>query len=68
MAAKKKLVTLIVDVAAIGKKGGEARAAKMTAKQRSEAASAAVNARWAGHVAKRPASSRKKPAPKKGKA
>jgi hypothetical protein len=67
MAVKKRLVTVVVDVAAIGKLGGEARAANMTAEERSEAARNAVNARWAGHVAKRPASSRK-PAAKKGKA
>jgi hypothetical protein len=36
-----------VDVSEIGKKGGEARAANMTAKERSESARAAVLARWA---------------------
>lgn len=30
-----------------GRRGGQARAARMTAKQRSEAARKAVNARWA---------------------
>ena len=34
-----------VDVAEIGKKGGETRASNMTAKQRSEAAKNASNAR-----------------------
>lgn len=53
-----------VDVSEIGKKGGEARAANMTAEERKEHARAMLAARWAGHVAKRPASSRKK----KGKA
>jgi hypothetical protein len=55
-----KPVLVTLNVTAAGRKGGEARAAKMTAKQRSEAAKIASNARWAGHVAKRPASSRKK--------
>jgi hypothetical protein len=32
---------------ALGKKGGQARAANMTKKERSEAARQAVNARWA---------------------
>ena len=63
---KDRLVTVTLNVTAAGKKGGEARAANMTAEERSTAARAAVNARWAGHVAKRPASSRK-PAAKKGK-
>ena len=33
---------------------------KLTPEQRRESAAAAAAARWAGHVAKRPASSRKK--------
>ena len=41
------------------------RYAKMTPEERSAAASNAAKARWAGHDAKRPASSRKKPAVKK---
>jgi hypothetical protein len=45
MAAKKKMV--LIDVAAIGKKGGEARAAGMSAAERSESARKAVQARWA---------------------
>ncbi len=38
---------------ALGKKGGVARNAKMTAEQRSEAARKAVNARWARHRARK---------------
>lgn len=37
----------LVDTAAIGKKGGKARAKNMTAKERSESASKAAKARWA---------------------
>ena len=37
----------LVDVAEIGRKGGKARAKKMTAGQRSESARNAVLARWA---------------------
>lgn len=44
MAAKKKV---LVDVVALGAKGGKARAKNMTKKERSEAARAAVQARWA---------------------
>jgi hypothetical protein len=40
----KKLV--VVDVAAIGKKGGKSRAAKMTRQERSESARKAAVARW----------------------
>ena len=58
-------------LAQIGRKGGQAKVPKglamLSPAERSEAARKAVNARWAGHVAKRPASSRK-PAAKKGKA
>jgi hypothetical protein len=43
VAAKK----VLVDVAAAGKKGGEARAASMTPEERSASARAAVKARWA---------------------
>jgi hypothetical protein len=46
MAAKKERV--LVDVAAIGKKGGEARAANLSPEQRSASARKAVLARWAG--------------------
>lgn len=60
-----KPVLVTLNVTAAGRKGGKARAAKMTAKQRSEAAKIASYARWAGHFAKRPASSRK-PAAKEG--
>lgn len=44
MAATKK--GTLVDVSKIGKKGGKARAANMTDKERSESARAAVNVRW----------------------
>lgn len=44
MADKKRV---LVDVVAIGKKGGEARAKKMNAKARSESAKKAALARWA---------------------
>jgi hypothetical protein len=40
---------------------------KMTPEERSAAAKNAAEARWAGHEAKRPASSRKKAAAKKAK-
>jgi hypothetical protein len=43
------------------------RYAKMTPEERSAAAKNAAEARWAGHEAKRPASSRKKTAAKKAK-
>lgn len=36
-----------VDTAALGRAGGKARAANMTKRERSEAASAAATARWA---------------------
>ena len=55
-----------VDVAEIGKKGGEARSANMTAKERSEASRKAVNARWAKYRAEN-ASVKKKAGAKKGK-
>ena len=67
MAAKKNSGTL-VDVAAIGKLGGKARAAKMTKAERSESARAAVKARWAkarakaGRNAKSGAGTKKEPA------
>ena len=41
---------------------------KTSAKKRSEIGKGLAAARWAGHVAKRPASSRKKAAAKNGKA
>ena len=44
----------------LGRRGGKARLKTMTAEERSEAARKAVLARWEGHKAKRPASSRKK--------
>jgi hypothetical protein len=44
VADKKKLVT--IDVVALGKKGGKARAKNMTAQERSAAARKAAAARW----------------------
>ena len=44
VAAKKKAV--LVDVTAAGAKGGKIRAAKLSAKQRSEIARKAARARW----------------------
>jgi hypothetical protein len=41
---KRKLVT--IDVVALGKKGGKARAAKLTPKRRKEIARKAAEARW----------------------
>jgi hypothetical protein len=55
-----KKVTVIVDVTELGRAGGKARAANMSAKELSEAGKVAAAARWAGHKAKRPASSRRK--------
>jgi hypothetical protein len=46
----------LIDTAKIGKKGGEARAKNLSAKERSESASKAAKARWAAE---------KKAAPKK---
>ena len=63
----KVTITRVIDVTELGRAGGKATAANRTPQERSEAARNAVNARWAGHVAKRPASSRK-PAAEKGKA
>jgi hypothetical protein len=48
------------EFAEFGREGGKTRAQNMTPEQRSEAARKAVQARWAGHVAKRPAANRKK--------
>ena len=57
---KKIKVTRIIDVEEMGRAGGRATAMNRTAEQRSAAASAAAKSRWKNHVAKRPASSRKK--------
>jgi hypothetical protein len=46
----------LIDTAKIGKKGGEARAKNLSAKERSESASKAATARWGP---------KKKPATKK---
>jgi len=45
---------------AMGQLGGPARAKALTPAERKAIARNAAAARWAGHVAKRPASSRKK--------
>jgi len=45
MAEKRKLVT--IDVVALGKAGGKARARKLSAKRRKEIAAKAAAARWA---------------------
>jgi len=53
---KKIKVTRIVDVddlAELGRKGGTARAANMSAEERSAAARKAVQARWAKRKAKK---------------
>jgi hypothetical protein len=44
MATKKRV---LVDLVEVGRKGGEARAKKLSAKQRSESAQKAAKARWA---------------------
>jgi hypothetical protein len=62
---KKIKVTRIIDVTEMGRAGGLATAENRTPEERSAAARAAAKSRWAGHVAKRPASSRKKAAGKK---
>ena len=56
---KKVTIVQTVDVTALGRAGGLATAANRTEKERQEAARNAAAARWAGHKAKRPASSRK---------
>jgi hypothetical protein len=53
MAATKK--PKLVDVAAIGKLGGKARAKNMTSQERSESARKAVAARWVKAKAKKKA-------------
>ena len=53
MAAKKK--GTLVDVSVIGSKGGKARAANLSKKQRSESARNAVKARWEQYRAKKDA-------------
>jgi hypothetical protein len=42
-----KKVRITVDVTELGAKGGKARAAAMTAEERSAASANAINARWA---------------------
>lgn len=55
----------MIDTAVIGKKGGDARAANLSAKQRSESARKAAQARWAA-VESGEAKKPKKKAAKKG--
>ena len=55
---KKVKVTRVIDVTELGRAGGKATAANRTPDERKTAAQVAAAARWAGHVAKRPASSR----------
>jgi hypothetical protein len=58
LVAKRKNIHAV----ALGRKGGKARLTEMTDEERKEVAKKAAAARWAGHEAKRPASTRKKPA------
>jgi hypothetical protein len=62
---KKIKVTRIIDVTEMGRSGGLATASNRTSEERRAAARSAAQARWEGHVAKRPASSRKKAVAKK---
>jgi len=50
----------LVDTAKIGKKGGEARAANMTADERAASATKAATARWANVKKKAPAKKKAK--------
>lgn len=45
--AKKRKKRVLVDMVEAGRKGGEARVAKMTPEQLSEAGRKAIQARWA---------------------
>jgi hypothetical protein len=53
-----------IHAAALGRKGGKARFKQLTKEERTEFMRQVAQARWAGHEAKRPASSRKPKAPK----
>jgi hypothetical protein len=55
---------VLIDVTELGRAGGLATAAARTPEERRAYARMMAAARWAGHVAKRPASSRKKKATK----
>ena len=57
----------LIDTAVIGKKGGDARAANLSAKQRSESARKAAQARWADVKAEDEKKAKKKAAKKPGK-
>ena len=61
---KKVRVVRVIDVTEMGRAGGRARAANLSAEELSAIGKAAAEKRWRGHVAKRPASSRKKKATK----
>ena len=62
MMGKKVKVVRVIDVTEMGRAGGKARAANLSAEELSAVGKAGAAARWKGHVAKRPASSRKKTA------
>lgn len=49
-----KKVTITVDVTELGRRGGKARAGKLTPAERSESARRAVNARWERYRRKHP--------------
>jgi hypothetical protein len=49
-----KKVTIEVDVTELGRKGGRARAANLTATERSRAASVAARARWENYRREHP--------------
>ena len=50
----KRKITILVDPVEIGSKGGTARAANLSAKQLSDSASDAANARWEAYYAAHP--------------
>jgi hypothetical protein len=52
----------MIDTAVIGKMGGDARAASLSAEERSASARKAARARWKDHKAKRPVAGRNKQA------
>ena len=54
----------MIDVEEMGRAGGKARAANLSAEELRAIGRLGAAKRWAGHVAKRPASSRKKKATK----
>jgi hypothetical protein len=56
---KKVKIVRIVDVTELGRAGGKATAANRTTEQRAAYGRMMAAARWAGHKAKRPVSSRR---------